>query len=166
MKEIRKEIIKEINDILLDLDATMHSIDTSGNNNKSLITISANHKNIQEVIQYFTETIDSVRTQNEALRDILTDIIKNMLLIKKKLIDEIYFTSEIEQLKADIEKLKDKSAFQKSMVALNENIPTKVLIIIISASILAIIYIFKPSAVTNAVSDTINTKETIQKAIK
>ncbi len=88
-------IKKDIKAIIKKLDENLSSTQ-SQTNNKLLIQISSDFKDIVEVIQYFEQSIDSLRTQNEGIKDTFREAINDILEINEKIIDGAISLSEVQ----------------------------------------------------------------------
>jgi len=141
---------KEIRDILKKLDDELHELD-AGINIHALTQISADHKDILEVIQYFEQRIDSIRTQNEALQDIFRDTIRDMLNIKEKMADDIISNNDLKkELDEIVIKLENapikvnKSLFQIIKETLNKIITPKIALVSLAVILILSVFIFMP----------------------
>jgi len=85
---------QEIRRIFEKLDKELHELQFQ-QNTSTLIQISADFKDIKEVIQYFENSIDSLKTQNEAFKEILKESVREMCIIKEKMLDGIISRDEL-----------------------------------------------------------------------
>ena len=83
---------QEIKNIFKKLDEELHELQYT-NNVEALIQISADFKDIKEVIQYFESSLDTVKTQNESLKETLKETIREMLNVKHVLLTNSGTTS-------------------------------------------------------------------------
>lgn len=139
-KEIQK-IVKKLEDDLQHLQFQ--------NNTSALIQISADFKDIKDVIQYFEASIDTLKTQNESLKDILGDYVSDIALVKEKMLDGMVTKQElfaaIKVLSDDLEKVPLKYPMHKRIKKyLNESISPKMLIIAIAIIAIVLAFTFKP----------------------
>jgi len=86
--------VEEIDNIFKRLEEDLKCI-VSEHDNSTLINISAEFKEIKEVIQYFETSIDSLRTQNENLKDIISDTVKELINTKKKMLNGMITKEEL-----------------------------------------------------------------------
>jgi len=136
----------EINNIFKKFETELKNIpDTS--NIAALIQISSDFKDIKEVIQYFESSIDSLKTQNENFKEIVKEIIRDILSLKKRTLEESISRQELDdKLNEILNSLKvEQEPFHKRLKNyLNLIITPKIMVIIISILMFISLLIFKP----------------------
>jgi len=160
-------------DILLifkKLEEQLKDISPHYNNNNALIQISADYKEIKEVIQYFESAIDSLNTQNESLKDIFKDTLKDLCDANIKIIEGSISKDEFHKIMVEIEKKADKELAstktpqnKKIKNYINDFITPKIIIVFIGIIIIGILLIIRPKVTEKVIHDIVPISKDIKK---
>jgi predicted PurR-regulated permease PerM len=140
---------KDIRRIFTKLDQELHELQFQ-NNTSALIQISADYKDIKEVIQYFESSLDTLKTQNESLKEILKDSIREMCVINEKMLDGIITKEEVDDKLTIIASnlintTSNTPLHQKVKEFFNNAISPKMIVIAIAVIFLISAFLFKPA---------------------
>ena len=143
--EVSKQDIQKIFD---KLDEELHELQYHSNTS-ALIQISADFKDIKEVIQYFESSIDTLKTQNESLKEILKESVREMCAVKTKMLEGIITRDELNNELAKItEKVLNKPSTTPTHIRikeyLNGAISPKMVVIAVALILLISAFAYKP----------------------
>jgi uncharacterized UPF0160 family protein len=141
--DVKKE---DITKILDKLEKELKELPNQ-NDNSTLIEISAEFKEIKEVIQYFETSIDSLKTQNEDFKEIMKETIKDILTLKQKMLEGTITRPELNKKLADITDLlsaKQSSFPERFKIYMNTIITPKIVIISIAIIMFISLLVFQP----------------------
>ena len=146
----------DIANIMIKLESELKEISKTNKDNATLIQISADFKELKEVIQYFETSIDSIKTNNEDFKEIMKETVKNILDLKQKMLRGTITREELDLKLAkltDTLKTKTLSKTTKIKTFIDKFISPKIVIFLVALILLILLAIFNPSKADHIIHD-------------
>ena len=146
----------DIANIMIKLESELKEISKTNKDNATLIQISADFKELKEVIQYFETSIDSIKTNNEDFKEIMKETVKNILDLKQKMLRGTITREELDLKLAkltDTLKTKTLSKTTKIKTFIDKFISPKIVIFLVALILIILLAIFNPSKADHIIHD-------------
>ena len=146
----------DIANIMIKLESELKEISKTNKDNATLIQISADFKELKEVIQYFETSIDSIKTNNEDFKEIMKETVKNILDLKQKMLRGTITREELDLKLAkltDTLKTKTLSKTTKIKTFIDKFISPKIVIFLVALILLILLVLFNPSKADHIIHD-------------